>query len=94
MLFVVAHTVEMPQRFDAGGIHFFIWRRGAVATRGIFPEVVNDGAGGCQRLRMIVKSESRQFGNTKLFPQDTLGIVTLKNPIFESRFHPANPFQK
>ena len=94
VLLVVADAVEMPQCFNAGSIHVFVCGRRAVPACGVFAQIVNDGAGGSQRLRVIVKAEPREFGNAKLFAQDALGIVALKNPIFEPRFHSANAFEE
>src|SRR6267378_2081145 len=92
VLLVVADAVEVPQCFDAGGTHVLIGGRRAVAARGIFSEIVNDSAGGNQPLRVIVEAETREFGDAKLFAQDALGVVALKNPIFEAGFHATHDF--
>ncbi len=94
VLLVVAHAVEMPQGFGAGGINVFIGGGRAVTASGVFAEIVYDGAGRSERLRVIVKAESREFGDAKLFAQDARGIVALKDPIFEAGFHAANTFQE
>ena len=84
----------MPQCFDAGGTHVFIGGRRAVAARGVFSEIVNDGAGGGQRLRVLVEAETREFGNAKLFAKDAFGVVALEDPVFEAGFHATNTFQE
>src|ERR1700730_19161845 len=94
VLLVVTDPVKMPQCFDAGGIRVFIGGRSALSARGIFSEIVNDGSGRSQCLRMIVKAETREFSHAKLFAQDALGIVALKDPIFEAGFHATNTFKK
>src|SRR5258708_36932137 len=43
---------------------------------------------------MIIQAETGQFGDAKLFPQDTFRVVPLKDPVFDSRFDAASPFQK
>src|ERR1700687_2851411 len=94
VLLVVADTVEMPQCLNAGSTHVFIGVRRAVATRGVFSEIVNDGGGAIQRLRVIVEAETREFGNAKLLAKNALGVVALKDPIFEAGFHATNAFQE
>src|ERR1700730_10279632 len=94
VLLVVADTVKMPQCFDAGGIHVFIRGRGAVAASGILSQIVNDGAGGSQGLRVLVEAKTREFGNAKLFAKDALGVVVLKNPILKTGFHGTHTFQE
>ena len=39
------------------------------AARGVFAEVVDDGAGGGERLVMIVQAEAGEFGDAELFAQ-------------------------
>ena len=51
VLLVVADAIEMAEGFDAGGIVTF-------AAGGIFAEVVNDGAGGGLRLRVVVEAKA------------------------------------
>jgi len=51
VLLVVADAVEMPQCFDAGGIRVFIRGSRAVATRGVFSEIVNDGPAAASACR-------------------------------------------
>src|SRR5260370_34758001 len=94
LLLVVADVVEMPQGFDAGGVHVFLRGRRAVAARGVFAEIVNDGAGRGHRLQMIVEAEAREFDDAKLFAQDALGIVALKDPSLDAGFHATQAFQK
>ncbi len=55
---------------------------------------MDDSAGGCQRLRVVVKAEACEFGDAELLTQDALGIIALKNPLFEARFHSANTFEE
>jgi len=43
---------------------------------------------------VIVEAETREFGDSKLFAQDALGIVSLKDPIFEAGFHATHAFQE
>ena len=94
MLLVVADAVEMLQRFNAGCARAFIRDARAVPARGVFAEIVNDSPGGGQRLRMLVETEAREFGDAKLFSQDALRVVSLKNPIFQARFHAADAFEE
>src|ERR1700674_5766304 len=94
VLLVVADTVKMPQCFDAGGIHVFIRGRGAVAASGILSQIVNDGARGSQGLRVLVEAKTREFGTTKLFAKDALGVVVLKNPVFKTGFYAPEPSQR
>src|SRR5260370_23381145 len=84
----------MPQCFNAGGIGVFLRGRRAVSASRVFSEIVNNGASGSECLRMIVEAEAREFGDAKLFAQNTLRVVALKNPIFEAGFHPSNTFQE
>src|SRR5690349_7795512 len=84
----------MLQRFNAGCARAFIRCARAIPARGVFAEIVNDGAGSGQRLRMLVETETREFGDAKLFAQNALRVVPLKNPVFEARFHAANAFEE
>src|SRR5438552_10028565 len=43
---------------------------------------------------MLVETEAREFGDAKLFSQDALRVVSLKNPIFQARFHAADAFEE
>src|SRR5258708_39454876 len=43
---------------------------------------------------MIIQAETGQFGDAKLFPQDTFRVVPLKDPVCDARFYAAGPFQK
>src|SRR5207302_10545884 len=53
-----------------------------------------DSPGGGQRLLMLVETEACQLGDAKLFAQDALRVVPLKNPVFEARFHAAYAFEE
>src|SRR5439155_11737822 len=84
----------MLQRFNAGCARAFIRDARAVPARGVFAEIVNESHGGGQRLRMIVETEAREFGDAKLFSQYALRVVSLKNPVFQARFHAADAFEQ
>src|SRR5947208_13301201 len=43
---------------------------------------------------MLVEAEARQLGDAKLFAQNALRVVPLKNPIFQARFHAADAFEE
>src|SRR5437764_6449644 len=43
---------------------------------------------------MLVEAEARQLGDAKLFAQNALRVVPLKNPVFEARFHAADAFEE
>src|SRR5438132_11277808 len=84
----------MLQRFNAGCARAFIRDARAVPARGVFAEIVNDSPGGGQRLRMLVETEAREFGDAKLFAQDALRVVSLKNPVFQASFHATDAFEE
>src|SRR5690349_22769351 len=93
-MFVVADAIQVAKRFDAGRVTFFPRFPRAVAARCVFAQVMNDGAGRGEGLRMIVKAKACQLRHTKLFAKDTLAVVALKGPVFEARFDAAGSFQK
>src|SRR5258708_2730627 len=64
------------------------------AARGIFAEVVNDGAGGCDGLRMAIETEACEFGDAELLAQEALGVVVLEGPVFEARLDAAGTFEQ
>src|SRR5438445_13204178 len=43
---------------------------------------------------MLVETEAREFGDAKLFSQDALRVVSLKNPVFQARFHATDAFEE
>ena len=65
---------------------------GAIAARGIFAQVVNDGAGGGERLVMVVEAEAGELGDAELFAENARGVVVLEDPVFEARFDAADAF--
>ena len=74
----------MAEGFDAGRI---------VAAGGIFTEIVDDGAGGGEGLRMIVEAEAGEFGDTELFAEDALGVVGMEDPVFDAGFDAARAIE-
>src|SRR5580692_11506017 len=55
---------------------------------------MNDGSRSRKRLRMVVEPQSRELSNSKLFAQNPLGVVALKNPILKTAFHAAGTFEQ
>src|SRR5689334_6627628 len=84
----------MAQGFDAGRIGLFPGFAGAVTTRRVFAQVMNDGACSAEGLRMIVEAEAGEFGHPELFAQDALAVVVLKGPVFQARFDAARAFEQ
>src|SRR6266404_6328420 len=99
MLLVVANAIEMAESFE---------RRRAVAVLPIavlpktwiapvcrvFAKIVDDGARRGNGLRVRVEAEAGQFGYAELFAQDALGVIELKDPIFETRFDAASAIEQ
>ena len=94
VLFVVTDAVEMAESFDAGCADVLIGGVRTVATRGVFSEIVNDGARGGQGLCVLVKAEAGEFSDTKLFAENALGIIPLEDPVFEPGFDAARAFEQ
>src|SRR5205807_7280663 len=44
--------------------------------------------------RMLVEPEALEFGDAKLFAQYALRVVSLKNPVFQARFHASDAFEE
>jgi hypothetical protein len=42
---------------------------------------------------MIVETESGEFGDSELFSQDALGVVGMKDPIFNAGFNAARAIE-
>src|SRR5260370_35510908 len=89
----------MAQGFEAGGAVAVGAATGSLAqasrfaaARGIFAEVVNDGAGGCDGLRMAIETEACEFPDFELLAQQALGVVVLGSPVFAPRFESAGAF--
>ena len=71
VLFVVANAVQMPQRLERRTASRFSGAAaGSIASRSVLAEIVDDRAGGSQRLRVIVESEACQLRNAELFAQE------------------------
>src|SRR5260370_29888743 len=94
MLLVVGNAVEMAESFEC---------RRAMAVRpialiapvcGVFAEIGDDGARRGNGLRVRVEAEAGQFGHAELFAQDALGVIELKDPIFETRFDAAGAIEQ
>ncbi len=85
MLLVEAHAIEMAQRVD-------LWR--LVAVRGIFTQVVHHRARRAERLRVTIQPKAGEFGDAKLFTQQPLGIVVLKDPLVQPRLDAARAFEQ
>src|SRR5258708_22085371 len=81
VLLVKADAIQMAKGFDAGRV---------IASGGIFAEVVHDGAGGGEGLRMIVEAEAGKFGDAELFAQNAFGIIGMEDPIFVAGFDAAH----
>src|SRR6266566_2019425 len=64
------------------------------SPRGVFAEIVNDGARGGQGLCVLVKAEAGEFSDAKLFAENALGIIPLEDPVFEPGFDAARAFEQ
>src|SRR5260370_39414248 len=85
----------MAQGFEAGsGVAVGAAAGSFAAARGIFAEVVNDGAGGCDGLRMAIETEACEFRDAELLTQQALGVVVLEGPVFEARLDAAGTVQQ
>src|SRR5260370_26636885 len=91
----------MAQGFEAGsGIAVgaaagsFAQASRFAAARGIFAEVVNDGAGGCDGLRMAIEAEACEFRDAELLAQQALGVIVLEGPVFQAPFPAAGALEQ
>src|SRR5262245_27854542 len=55
---------------------------------------MNDRARRRERLRMIVKAESRELCDAELFPQNARRVIKLKGPIFQAGLDAAGALEK
>src|SRR6266850_545555 len=94
VLLVVADAVEMLQGFSRGGRTLAGALAAVRAVGGVFAEIVHDSASCCEGLQVIVEAKASKFGDAKLFAEDAFGVVALKNPILEARFHAAGAFEE
>ena len=88
LLFVVGDAVEVLKSSagrakgrDRGGIFGL-----AGTDRGGFAEVVDDGSGGGDGLRVAAEAETFERDNAELLFEQAAGVVGLKNPFFEAGF--------
>jgi len=86
VLLVIADAVEMLQRFHTRRLRVRRARAGVRTACRVFTQVVHDGSGGSERLRMIVNPEARQFRDPELLAQKALGVI---GPLVEK--YPSNP---
>src|SRR5580698_4777824 len=84
----------MLQSFNAGRLRAGRADAGVRAASGVFAQVMNDGAGSGERLRMIVKAKSGQLRDAELFAQNAFGVVALKDPVFEAALDPAGTIEQ
>ena len=61
---------------------------------GVFAEIVDDRAGGGERLVMIVEAEAGEFGDAELFAEDAGGVVVLEDPVVEAGFDAAGAVEQ
>src|ERR1700731_3748412 len=98
MLLVVAHAVEMAERFERSygaaiaAVVLAVVSIGAV--RGVFAQIVDDCSRCGNGLRVRVKAEAGQLGYAELFAPDALGVVVLKDPVFQARFDTAGAIEE
>jgi hypothetical protein len=85
VLFVKADAIEMAEGFDT---------RSVVAACGVFAEIVNNGAGGGEGLRMIVEAEAGEFGYAELFAEYAFGVIGVEDPVFDAGFDAAHAVEE
>src|SRR5271169_4184729 len=84
----------MLERLHARRLRARGTRAGVRPASGILPQIVNDGAGRCERLRMLIEAQSREFRDPKLLAQNPLGVVTLEDPVFETALDAPRAFEQ
>src|SRR6266851_121331 len=95
VLLVVADAVEVAQRLEAAsGVAIRAAGGGFAAARGIFAQIVNDGARSGDSLRMAIQAEAGKLRDAELLAQYSLGVIVLESPVFEVRFDAASAVQQ
>src|SRR5258706_176326 len=61
---------------------------------GVCGEIVDDCTRCGNGLGIRGKAETGEFCNAKLLAQNSFGVIVLKNPIFETRFHTAGAIEQ
>ena len=54
---------------------------------------MDHGTRGAHGLRVIVEAEGGEFGDAKLFAEDALGVVRMKDPVFDAGFDPTGAIE-
>src|SRR5258708_16551692 len=55
---------------------------------------MDDGAGGCESVRMGIEAEAGKFGDPELFFHNALRVVVLKSPIVDTAFDAAGSIEQ